>query len=521
MEGDIEYHLTDDGDLFEDYEDYLEYDLANFESDRSSLVAYRRSQHHDIKEEIFHLAFNCMVTIIRQGAVHMKPLLLFCLILRLSSLFLNHYFSNHFVVHRLIHILSIAMGSLAIYNVFSDIFMHFMFLLGLFISMAYIFNICFQGVKNGSIISSLVTVACILISEAGFSNPAMWNRIRGVLLLVAMKIISVAIDYEKKRCKLPSLIEYFGYCLHPGSIIYGPWVTLQEYKDSLERVRALSFSYVLCIMKSVVQLFLCLLLSDCVFSYLFIDQSNVFSPSIFPFVANNWMLSYESALSFHFSQYYVSYLATLTCLLSGIGAIKEPSGKLKTEDKSEAKTVKNSQLVWSKFVITKPLSIEIPRSMLNVVVAWNIPMSKWLRVYVFDSSRYLGDFAAVIFTYAASAMLHGLSFHLAAILLSLGFYTYTEHSLRKKLSTIFQCPVIQARPKPSDVSGPIPLWAKLFNLLWVFINIMHLTYLGSMFQYEEENTGGFSLNYTLSKWSQLGYVSHIFALSCFIFNWLI
>ncbi|GCB82776.1 hypothetical protein scyTo_0023781, partial [Scyliorhinus torazame] len=46
---------------------------------------------------------------------------------------------------------------------------------------------------------------------------------------------------------------------------------------------------------------------------------------------------------------------------------------------------------------------------------------------VFKSTLTLGAFPAILVTYAASALLHGLSFHLAAVLLSLGFITYIEH----------------------------------------------------------------------------------------------
>ncbi|XP_074023761.1 protein-serine O-palmitoleoyltransferase porcupine [Numenius arquata] len=68
--------------------------------------------------------------------------------------------------------------------------------------------------------------------------------------------------------------------------------------------------------------------------------------------------------------------------------------------------------------------------MADVVTNWNLPMSRWLHTYVFQTARRLGTFAAVLGTYAASALLHGLSFHLAAVLLSLG-----PHHLRGARST--------------------------------------------------------------------------------------
>ncbi|MEQ2216635.1 hypothetical protein XENOCAPTIV_019584, partial [Xenoophorus captivus] len=56
--------------------------------------------------------------------------------------------------------------------------------------------------------------------------------------------------------------------------------------------------------------------------------------------------------------------------------------------------------------IVKPLSVEMPRSMVLVVISWNIPMSQWLKNYVFKTSMKLGTFPAILVTYSASALLH-------------------------------------------------------------------------------------------------------------------
>ena len=46
-----------------------------------------------------------------------------------------------------------------------------------------------------------------------------------------------------------------------------------------------------------------------------------------------------------------------------------------------------------------------------------------------------------------SALFHGLNFQLAAVLLSLGLYTYVEFTLRSKLASIFDACIL-ARPCP-------------------------------------------------------------------------
>ncbi|MEQ2316341.1 hypothetical protein AMECASPLE_031623, partial [Ameca splendens] len=68
---------------------------------------------------------------------------------------------------------------------------------------------------------------------------------------------------------------------------------------------------------------------------------------------------------------------------------------------------------------------------------------------VFKTSMKLGTFPAILVTYSASALLHGLSFHLGAVLLTLGFITYVEHVLRKKLAFILSACIL-SRPCASD-----------------------------------------------------------------------
>ncbi|KFM71392.1 Protein-cysteine N-palmitoyltransferase porcupine, partial [Stegodyphus mimosarum] len=70
--------------------------------------------------------------------------------------------------------------------------------------------------------------------------------------------------------------------------------------------------------------------------------------------------------------------------------------------------------------VVSAFDIEVPRSLVEVVIWWNVPMHFWLKTYVFKTARPLGDFIAILLTYAASSFLHGLNFQLAAVLLSLG-----------------------------------------------------------------------------------------------------
>ncbi|CAL1542739.1 unnamed protein product [Lymnaea stagnalis] len=150
-------------------------------------------------------------------------------------------------------------------------------------------------------------------------------------------------------------------------------------------------------------------------------------------------------------------------------------------------------------------------------------MHFWLKTYVFKMVRPYGTFLAIILTYAASSLLHGLNFQLAAVLLSLGFYSYTEFVLRVRLSKIFDACIQAKRCKEKcdhkyKSNHPLVL---VTNLAFGALAIFHLAYLGLMFDSSDGEEKGYTMWHTLSKWSSLNFLSHWVALGTFIFYWLI
>lgn len=67
---------------------------------------------------------------------------------------------------------------------------------------------------------------------------------------------------------------------------------------------------------------------------------------------------YRDALQFRTSHYFVSYLSEAAAVLSGFGA--QPNGE------------------WI-FNVSEPHSIELPHSLVQVVIFWNKHMHKWLK----------------------------------------------------------------------------------------------------------------------------------------------
>ena len=188
--------------------------------------------------------------------------------------------------------------------------------------------------------------------------------------------------------------------------------------------------------------------------------------------------------------------------------------------------------------ITNPLNVELPRSLVEVVIHWNLPMHRWLKSYIFRPCRPIAGAPLAIFaTYAISALLHGLNFQLAAVLFSLGLYSYAEHALRSKLARIFDACIL-ARACHNRESGngddnddddecrqhahkKNVIWVKLTNFCFGFIAMFHLAYLGVGFDNGEEQSRGYSMDHVLGKWSELGYASHILAFAFGGFSLLI
>ena len=69
-------------------------------------------------------------------------------------------------------------------------------------------------------------------------------------------------------------------------------------------------------------------------------------------------MAYRDALSFRTSHYFVSFLSEATALASGIDS--------------------SSTGEWH-VTVTRPLNVELPRSLVEVVVNWNMPMHSFLR----------------------------------------------------------------------------------------------------------------------------------------------
>lgn len=70
----------------------------------------------------------------------------------------------------------------------------------------------------------------------------------------------------------------------------------------------------------------------------------------------SWIVAIRDALSVRFSHYFVCFMSEVTSTLCGFYSEEGVS-----------------------IEVTNPMKIEIPRSLVEVVINWNISMHRWLR----------------------------------------------------------------------------------------------------------------------------------------------
>ncbi|XP_069799255.1 protein-serine O-palmitoleoyltransferase porcupine isoform X2 [Dendropsophus ebraccatus] len=449
------------------------------------MAAFSRREFY---EQLLH---GCIIPTALQGLEQIWVLLLMCLGCRLLWRF--------GLPSPVKHLFTIAGGFFCLYHFF-QLQMIWVVLLSL---LCYLVLFLCRHSQHRGVLLSITILIYLLMGEMHMVDTVSWHKMRGAQMIVAMKAVSLGFDVDHGIVRsIPSPVEFMGYVYFVGTVIFGPWISFTSYLEAVNG-RKLTFSWFRRVGRSLILCILCLLVSTCISPYLF----PYFIPIYGDRLLRKWLRAYENTSSFHFSNYFVGFLSEVTTVLSGAGF---------TEEKDHVH--------WD-LSVSRPLNVEIPRSMVDVVTSWNLPMSRWLHTYVFKNALKLGTFHAIIVTYAASALLHGLSFHLAAVLLSLGFITYVEHVLRKRLAEVFSACILSKKCSPScahrNKKGVIVF---LLNALFGVMAIFQLTYLGSLFDTDSEESSeeeGYGMAHTINKWSELSWAGHWLTFGCWVFYRLI
>ncbi|KAL7289253.1 protein-serine O-palmitoleoyltransferase porcupine [Trichogramma pretiosum] len=386
----------------------------------------------------------------------------------------------NYIPHKMFHSITASTGIYVLYNYAYECF----FLLLFYVILSYLFLHLPKKHRQGTKVF-LPSIFLILYCEV-FMHAKDWNKIRGVVMIAVMKAISLTVDMSDTD-KIVNVHEYIGYMLCGITAIFGPWTSFETYTNLYNEKKWKLWWFFVVISYAIVGLF-CLSISNCWTNWILSDN------------AAKWMVAFRDAFGFRTSHYFVCFISSAIMLLGGYPLTQS--------------------------LLTKPLEIEVPRSLVQVVVSWNMPMHNWLKTYVFRPGRkQLGRFGAIILTYLASSLLHGLNFQLAAVLLSLGFYTYIEYQLRQLLATEFnacigskQCSAYKCEHLRTTYNC---YWVVLVNGAFSILAIFHLAYLGLMFDASETQETGYSYQHTINKWSELNFASHWVACTTYLAYYLI
>uniref|UniRef100_A0A8D8AAM3 Protein-serine O-palmitoleoyltransferase porcupine n=1 Tax=Culex pipiens TaxID=7175 RepID=A0A8D8AAM3_CULPI len=480
-------------DAYDDSEDY--YDTQYEDLQELDLTGYE-----DEQLEWSDLYQSCVLPSFLQISAYILPFIganiLLCCCLKLQSRYAP---AKGFIAH----ILSSGVGIYLLYSTMQSGHLYVILLLisiYLLLKASFIWQSCrlrFDYII--SIYAVLYLILCEIIEE----DRGAWHHARGVLMIAVMKAISLAFD-TRADARLKdafSILSFLGYICCPANCIFGPWTSFGEYLTVQTKQKShfsINLRYFAQILINLVVSISCVLLSNCTDASLFFGH---------PW---KWVSAYGSAFSFRTSHYFISFLSQATMVSYGFTGIKNTAPKSPTD----------RYVSYFGYVVVRPLSIEIPRSLVDVVVVWNIPMHIFLKQYVFRVVKPSGTFTALFVTYMVSSLLHGLNFQLWAVLLTLGLWSYVEYNIRKKLAAIFSACVLVNKCSTSCSKhkvGKTKVLSILINTIFFILCVINLAYLGFIL----EGDNGFSLVDALKKWQSLDYTTHWLALVGLVFYYII
>nr|XP_023027677.1 protein-serine O-palmitoleoyltransferase porcupine [Leptinotarsa decemlineata] len=193
-------------------------------------------------------------------------------------------------------------------------------------------------------------LAFLVLCEYILLETNTWMEIRGIVMIFSMKLISLVEDVEKGVIVFPSIVGYFGYFFCGANIMFGPWISFQDYLVLYHQNTKKTIWWLVGVVRALVTSLLFLTISNCWISYFIKDGYN------------RWILSYKEALSFRTSHYFICYLSEASMLAAGFKNSK----------------IWNNPDTW-RFVVTDPSKIEFPPALAIVVTNWNRPMHDFLK----------------------------------------------------------------------------------------------------------------------------------------------
>ncbi|KAF7828315.1 lysophospholipid acyltransferase 1 [Senna tora] len=241
----------------------------------------------------------------------------------------------------------------------------------------------------------------------------------GALMVLTLKVISCAMNYSdgllkeqglreaqknNRLIKLPSLIEYFGYCLCCGSHFAGPVYEIKDYLDWTEEKGIWSRSEKGSVPSpygATIRAFL--QAGVCMAMYLYLVPHFPLSRFTDP-IYQEWGFwkrlgyQYMSGFTARWKYYFIWSISEAAIIISGLGF----SGWTKSSPPKPR---------WDRAINVDILGVEFAKSAVVIPLVWNIQVSTWLRHYVYERLIQAGrkpGFFQLLATQTISAIWHGL-----------------------------------------------------------------------------------------------------------------
>lgn len=352
-----------------------------------------------------------------------------------------------------------------------------------------------------NLINLLIVTIPIALNEFLIYNQGKlhYTALRSIFMTMSMKVFSQLDDDQD----FLSVVSYF---LHPASCLFGPWheysVVQKSPDEPLGRSTVVGqFVRQFINSLSIFALTLLVLLTsdsllDLLDTFITIELSSL-----------SWITSvFFVAQKFRFSHYFMCYLSQSLLALWH-----------------------NPNSSTSNIEICHVTKIEWPRSLVEVVKFWNIPMSHWLRDHIYTPCRAITtNNKAVLLTFTISASFHGLKFNIWSVLLSLGLLSLIELEVRKRLAIRLDACVLASRCKQNGYEQDCKSGHKrtannsimvfMINSAFTLLAITHLSYVGYIFQGNPDQA---TYRDDIKAWSELNFYSPILAIFTFILKFIL
>ncbi|CAI2723301.1 unnamed protein product [Schistosoma spindalis] len=378
-DNDLSENYLDDLETIEEVDDYEDVLFENALSIKS------------LSSEIL----SCTIPVLKQAHWLLILILVSCLLWRIVQFLLNRCLPSNGKICRtfvtiILHIFSICLGLFVLYYASYDLWW---IVIGLIITLTLLFTLNINSdiadshgkYTNWELFVTIGICSSVQLYCEFYKNPVKWHQIRGSIMIIIMKCISFSMEnknFYKTINKEPCCILlwtplyrgllWLSYCLCPASLLFGPWFNPLRYEEMIRNYavndRSFSLKYTMISLFQTVKLF--------GLSLLYLTYSTCFTHTLAMILKfQPWLHAYFASQSFRFSHYFVCISSE--SFMTALGYCDKYS--IKSNKQENTKEKNNSKDVYKPIVVTRPLFIELPRSLVEVVIYWNLPMHSWLK----------------------------------------------------------------------------------------------------------------------------------------------